>query len=368
MKKIILFFFFLSLIISGNLKANPISPPPVISELYFNNNEWTLELVFNTMGYPQVSVSDSFFIITSTDTVAFKHGFIITQNTPILITKDSLAYPLLIKKNGDLVQIGERYHGMFFNLDAGWNPFTFGNIANAQVSAPLPGQSIKRFKCHDYGNGSDYYYIAKDSHPTLGTDAFNATASSSFSGHVYDSNHNPFPGVSLGPILLYCSPPYTTGLLTDANGYYSSIGYSYLYSFIRHITIQKQFCNSIDTTFSIEPDSACVIDFTLDSCTVGLNDISKSNNYSMQVFPNPGSENFTFQIIAPELNYTDGLIKIYNIAGEMVNLIPVNKHDSSASIAWNGKGRYSDLSSGLYTCSFEINGNPVAMQKLIIKK
>ncbi|MFA5782487.1 MAG: T9SS type A sorting domain-containing protein [Bacteroidales bacterium] len=365
MKKIILLFFFLSLIISSNVQANPIIPPPVTSELYFINNEWTLELVFGNMGYPSVSVSDSLVIITSTDTVAFKPGFNIPLNTPILITKDSLLYPLSINKYGDFVQIAVRNNGSFFNFD--YIPMTFGNIVNAQVSAPIPGQSIKRFKCHDFGTGSDIYYIAKDNHPSLGTDPFNATAGSSLSGHVYDSNHNPLPGVVLGPILLYCSPPYTTGISTDANGYFSS-SYNYLYSFIRHITIQKQFCNTIDTTFSIEPDSAYIMDFTFDSCYVGINDVSQINNYSLKVFPNPGSENFTFQITAPESNYTNCLIKIYDLTGELVNIIPVNNvHDSFASVTWNGKGKYADLPAGLYTCSLQINDNIVASQKLVIE-
>jgi len=366
MKKIILLFMFLCLVISSNVKANPIVVPPVISELYFSNNDWTLELYFEYFQFGN-PVSDSLFIITSTDTVAFKPGFNIPVGTPILITKDSLLYPLSINKNGDFVQIAERYNGIFYNLDQYYSPFAFGNIANAQVSVPLPGQSIKRFKCHDFGTGSDIYYIAKDNHPSLGTDPFNATAGSSLSGHVYDSNHNPLPGVVLGPILLYCSPPYTTGISTDANGYFSS-SYNYLYSFIRHITIQKQFCNTIDTTFSIEPDSAYIMDFTFDSCYVGINDVSQINNYSLKVFPNPGSENFTFQITAPESNYTNCLIKIYDLTGELVNIIPVNNvHDSFASVTWNGKGKYADLPAGLYTCSLQINDNIVASQKLVIE-
>jgi len=363
MKKIILLFTFLSLIVSSNLKANPTYPPPVTSELYFNNNDWTLELNFVLFQFGN-PVSDSLVIITSTDTVAFKPGFKIPINTPILITKDSLLYPLSINKNGDFVRIEEKYNGSFYNLD-NWAPFAFGNIANAQVSAPLPGQSIKCYRCYGGDYGEAMYYIVKDNHPTLGTDAFMASDSSSFSGYIYDSNHTPIPNLNLIGNIIVC-PPYAYSLPTDINGHFSCQN---LYSYIRHIYISKQFCNTIDTTFSIEPDSAYVMDFTFNNCYDGLNDISKQKNYSMQIFPNPGSENFTFQISAPELNYTNGLIKIYNIAGELVNIIPINKtHDSFASVSWSGKGRYNELPSGIYTCSFEINGNTVASQKLIIKK
>ncbi len=362
MKKSILLFVFLSLVISGNVKANPIMPPPVSVELYFDaSNKWFIELYFEGYG---TTVSDSLVLMTSTDTVSFKPGFHI-PNTPFIMTVDSLKSPLTINKNGDLIAVGQRNDGTIFNLD--WCPFAFGNIANAQVSAPILGQSIKRLQCNTY-TGDPAYFLVKDDKIALGTPFVVSDDSSSFSGHVFDSNHNPVPGALVsGNIELFCPNPYNpTSLTTDVNGYYSS---SSIYSYIRNITIQKQFCNSIDTTFSIEPNSATVIDFTLDSCTVGLIDFSKPDNYSMQVFPNPGSENFTFHVTTTDLKHENCLIRIYNSTGELVNIIPVNNmHDSTASISWNGKGKYDNLSAGMYTCALVINGKTITSEKLIIEK
>jgi hypothetical protein len=363
MKKTILLFVFLSLVISSNVKSNPISPPPVTIELYFDaNNNWFIELDFITWG---PSVSDSLVLMTSTDTVPFKPGFTIHQNTPFIITVDSLKSPLTINKNGDFVMVWWKNDRTIFDMDAGYPLFAYGNIANAQVSAPFLGQSIKRLECTN-DTGDPIYYIVKDDKTELGTPYVVTDDSSSFSGHVYDSNHNPLPGVTLNPVILDCSAPYTTDVVTDANGYYDATS---LYSYIRSITIQKQFCNSIDTTFSIEPNSNTVINFTLDSCTVGLKDFSNADNYSMQIFPNPGSENFTFQITTPALMNENCLIKIYNSTGELVNIIPVNNiHNSFASISWDGKGKYNTLAAGVYTCVFSINGKTVTSEKLIIEK
>ena len=343
---------FLCLVISSNVKANPIVVPPVTSELYFdNNNNWYLEIVFNA--YTGINSSNNLYLATSTDTVQLKPGWIIQTNIPFVITKDSLLNPLTINQSGDVIRLFENNY--YQDLDFGCYTFIFGNYPGSTVSAPLHGQSIKRI------SSSCDYRLVKDNNPTLGYDPFNASATSSVYGYVYDSNHNPFPNLSV-----FGNGGCFLATATDANGHFEIQG---VYACSYHMYTYNTFCINPDTSFITEPDSSYYLEFTFDSCYVRLNNFSKANNYSLQVFPNPGSENFTFQIIAPELNHTNCLIKIYDIAGELVNIILVNNiHDSFASVIWNGKGKYNDLSSGLYTCSFEINGNTVASQKLIIKK
>ena len=103
---------------------------------------------------------------------------------------------------------------------------------------------------------------------------------------------------------------------------------------------------------------------------VNAKNYSLKNNFSLTAFPNPSTGKTTISVELPSNNQNSkALIKIYDLTGELVNIIPVdNVRDSFASVTWNGKGKYNDLSSGLYTCSLEINGNTVASQKLIIKK
>jgi hypothetical protein len=353
MKKIIFTFLLLSSIVSINVRANPITIPPLTSELYFDNNDWQLELFFdmNLCSHYGIYSPDSLFLITSNDTAGFKPDVNIIFNSNIVITKDNLLVPIPINKNGDCLFIAIKQNGIFINLDDGFDEFMFGNYPGSTVTAPLPGQSIKRCQCN--------FRLVKDSNPSLWCVEFTADATSSVEGYVYDSNHNPFPGASI--IGIDC---LQGNIVSDANGHFQFYG---IYAFYENIYAYSQFCDYQDTSLIFEPDSTHHLEFIFDSCTVGIDDFSKINNYSLQVFPNPGSGNFTFTINFPYANGGNQCIKIYNIAGELVNIIPVVcDNNTMISVTWDGKGKYSELSPGVYLCILEINGQKVSSQKLII--
>jgi len=371
MKKIILLFTFLSLIVSSNVKANPIVLPPVISEFYIvNDSTWYLELVITHNYYSNTISLKGFHIESLSGSSVFKHEISVTLDSIIIITQDSMQSPLHFNRNGDYIYIKDSTG--FIN-----DKIYFGNISGAQISAPSTGQSIVNLanSCWDSNEGASavQYYLVKDNNPTIGYNAFKpSSAIGTFKGIVYDNGHHPVEGIKVGDSYrIDNGPSYLCANffgydLTDSSGSFISNEYSVRRYIQIYYKPSRVFINSL---IMIEPDSINYYEFTIDTLLTGIHAFSLKNNYSLQIFPNPGSENFTFQITAPELNYSNGLLKIYNIEGELVNIIPVNKtHDSFASVSWNGKGRYNELPSGIYTCSFEINGNTVASQKLIIKK
>jgi hypothetical protein len=355
MKKIIFILLLLASVVSMNLKANPVIPGPATSELYFINNDWQLELYFeiNLVYFYGINSSDSLFLITSTDTARFKPGWVIGPDFLIVITKDSLLSSIPINKNGDYIYIAFMKNGQYVNLDIGSPDFCFGNYPGALVTAPLPGQSIKRIS-------SCAYILVKDISQTIGYDPDIALATASVEGYIYDANHNPFPNASLWEPVCF---PNT--IFTDVNGHFQYYG---IYACNHLIYAHAQFCNYPDTSLIFEPDSTYQLDFIL-SCIVGTHDYSKTTDYSLQVFPNPGSGNFTFTINAPRTGRDKQLIKIFNAAGELMNMIPVTDiHSETVSVPWNGKGKYTAIPTGMYNCALEINGHAVATAKLVIDR
>lgn len=138
MKKVLIVLMFTCSL--GFIKANPIVPPPVISEFYLlDSSHWYLELVFLKNGYPSPPTTlDGYKITTSTGTYYFKNGINITPDSIIIITQDSLQSSLQIKRNGDFIII-EASSG--YQLDQ----LYFGNVSGSQISAPAYGQSIVNY-------------------------------------------------------------------------------------------------------------------------------------------------------------------------------------------------------------------------------
>ena len=65
---------FLILINGPVSKANPIVPPPVITELYFSDDGWIMEMVFIDFGFNNM---DSVRLVGLYDTAMFNPGIIV---------------------------------------------------------------------------------------------------------------------------------------------------------------------------------------------------------------------------------------------------------------------------------------------------
>ena len=216
MKKIILLFSFISLIISGNLKANPIAvpPSPILNELYFEGNNWKMELVFHQFTYFYLDNLDSIRIITSTDTAMMKTTITLQYEHIVVITQDSLLSTLFIKNSGDIIR--------FQHFDNGWydivDPVPFGNyhqgVYNSYVNAPKAGQSLVMIN-------SEYYYdqgcyLVLDNHPSIGSPN-NSVAHGTFIGIVVDLNHNPI----YSKTIIQCKMNYYNDFAVSDLPYYS---------------------------------------------------------------------------------------------------------------------------------------------------
>ena len=138
MKTILMSFIFITFF--PYLISNPLIPA-LISEIYFENDEWTIELydILN-FGYENL---DNCWITSSSGSSYFNSDINFSPNEPILITELDLQFPLYINRNGDEITI---------QGDELADGVEFGNFGN--VNPPYDGQSLVRVSFSDMMGGT----------------------------------------------------------------------------------------------------------------------------------------------------------------------------------------------------------------------
>ncbi|HHE37516.1 MAG TPA: hypothetical protein ENL20_02960, partial [Candidatus Cloacimonetes bacterium] len=205
MMKTILISLFFSILFSF-LISNPV-PPVLFSEIYFEDDEWTLEL-YDYYNYFVGMTLDGCEISSSADTVQFNDGIYFNFEEVLLITSEDLQDPLAINKTGDFVKLT----GIVFD-----DEIIFGEFPGSNVNSPFEGQSLARVS---YGNmfaGEDYY-LAKENQPSLGSNPFSVNTRGVLSGYVYDINENPVNSARIE----YNPSDYLFFLYTDDTGFYEN--------------------------------------------------------------------------------------------------------------------------------------------------
>lgn len=367
MKKLIIFFILFFSI--GFIKANPIPPPPIISEFYIvNDSTWYVELVFSSSYYTNTNLNG--FRIESSSGIAYiKHGISVTLDSIIVLTQDSMVSPLYFDRNNDYINfedsLGYPYDGIYFT--------------NNSWYAPSYGQSLVRYvlDCWDYNENapSTQILLVKDNNPTIGYDPFTGSSCHGiFTGIVYDNGHNPVPGIHVGNNLYYLAPSYACGNyfsspVTDSSGVFSAWEYSI--SFNVKLFYEPSGLVMMDSVIYIEPDSTNYYEFTIDTLLTGLHINPYQTTIALSTFPSPSNGETTISFSIPSGRYfSKALIKIYDSNGEIVKIIPVNTNDpqNKYSVKWDGLcGSYS-AASGIYYCNLELDGQKIATDKIIIAK
>jgi hypothetical protein len=367
MKKTLILF--VALFSIGFTKANPIVPPPIISEFYIvNDSTWYLELLFWRISNNPLNIK----ITSSSGSSLIKHPILLTSDSLIVLTQDSLKSYLHFNRNGDYIIIND-------SMGYSYDRLYFGNIPNSRISAPLIGQSIVNManSCWDTYENAPWteYILVKDNHPTIGFNAFKPIdATGTFKGIVYDRGHKPVPGIYIGRTSSYyhepssvCGNYFKTGI-SDSSGKFNIEEYSVNYSVKLFFKPSKIW---VDSTINIEPDSINYYEFTIDSLLIGIKSNNIKTNFNLACFPNPTTGVTTISFTLPEgRHYSKALIKIYDSNGEIVRILPVNTYDFQQQymIKWDGLCFDNNDASGIYYCKLELNGQKVATNKIIIAK
>lgn len=342
------------------LKANPVSPPPLISEIKFDGGQWVIELSnLYYSGYFQLANLDSLKLKSNTGEAFFKSGITFNANHIAIITVDSLLSPLFINSTSDEISIVNK-NGLYMN-----DPVIFGNAYGSGPTAPTAGQSIK-VVYFQFPNNK--FYIVKDNQPSIGSDPFVATqhAIGHISAHLFDSVGSPVSQANI----VYCGQTMS-GIpenYSDSTGFFAQD----LYSGRQTILIYYPSSVIQDVAqVNVEPDSTIHYDFNLNNIIVGINTYEPYTQCTFTAYPNPSASSFTINVGMPgKTGFSKGLVKIYSMSGEIVKMIPLRPAGTNGeySVTWDGKAYDNDAPSGEYLGVLFIDGNKVATTKLMLSR
>lgn len=356
MKKLLFVLFFLFFV--GTIKSNPIvlEPPIEFSEIYFDGPDWYIEYVVVN---PYLVNLDNLRITANSGAVQFKPGIQVCMGQVLVITQDSLQSMLFINKNGDILDIEEYMYDHWYDyyFETAWGPGT-------GLNAPYPGQSLAINKTEiPWTYPTEYYScFVKNNFPSIGSDPFNVDSWGIFEGYVFDLGQHPVSNVTMIETGFY-------SICTDTSGYFHS------YMFGRNYVIRGFLGSSLVYQYNvtIEPDSVKYCEFIADTLLVDIENLSAVNHkIKVSAFPNPANAEINFLIeIPPAIRYSKALIKVYSLNGEMIKILPFDKHsDTSGSMImkWDDRNTFGSLAAGEYFYTLELDGMPVAENKLLLVK
>ncbi|MCK4311556.1 MAG: T9SS type A sorting domain-containing protein [Candidatus Cloacimonetes bacterium] len=351
MKKIIISIILIS---AGLLLANPIAEGPYITEIYFDETGWSIELYSMMME----GNLDNCKISSNAGEAYFLPGIPFPQDTYIVVTQDDLQTPLVIDEQGDHVT------SYYDEDEVSW--CTFGTL-QTMVLAPTDGQSLVPVSFSSNGAITTDISFSKDSSPTLGGINNNGGIHGIFCGYVFDSLMNPVPNVQIEHFPYNYNSP---DVVTNENGYFEKEMYAMNFYCDIHLAVLA----SMDSIVSIEPDSMNFYEFVFENY-VGTDDhqISTSVSYNISNYPNPFNPettiSFTAKVTKDAKTCLPWQIVIYNSRGQKVDQLLISNNQSvsaglKSSIVWNAK----EIPSGVYLYKLIVGGKEVASNKMLLLK
>lgn len=351
---------------SLNSYSNPLLFPPLLTEIHFGSDGWSLE--FYGGEYFWSSNLDNFRVIGLYDTARFNSGIEVNSYEAIILRQSDFLTPLYINPEGDHLKIQELYNDLW--LDVEYFGLPFGDIpGGCEVGAPSGEGSVawQRFFFVDQMYYEDFWTV-KEYPNTMGSSPMQVNKRSTFSGYVRDLNNDPLPFIKLDytdNLHYYYFTPLVPEVYTNEEGYFFTEN-----MYCKEYQINFRDINGIvaDTELIIEPDISNYFEFKLDTLLTGMNEIYPLTlHYSICNIPNPASSQTTFIIEANSSNTgREGVIKIYSENGFILDIIPVTLNDEKQEITYNFADK--NLAPGMFVYNLEIKGQKVASGKMIVSR
>jgi len=342
MKKLITFLFFISV---GITFANPIEIF-FISEIFFEGEDWTIELSNTENGYPIYFNNYELKIVTSSSEAYINRNMFLIYGNTELITQTDLDSILIIDHAGDFIRLVDEYN---YILDEK----IFGNYSGSYVNSLHLGQS---YVC-DIGVG---FALVKENFPSLGSDPFYTDARGTYSGYVYNPNMQPLTNAEIRYYLH--NPAYYSQIVTNNEGYFED---NNIYCRNYYVQVYYNGLLEANSTIIIEPDSTSYEEFVLPN--VSINDeLLKNRNNSLSNFPNPFNPSTEISFETTKL-HEKTQIEIYNSRGQRIRQISI--FNDQPSITWDGKNSIGKACpSGVYFYKLVSNGKDLAVNKMLLLK
>ncbi len=310
--------------------SNPIIIYPVISEVYFDeNNNWQIEIInYSNFGNDTILIESLSGIVKVIPFIADEFQFYV-------ITSDSLLNPLSINKNYDFIKVHFQNYSVIDSVSLGDYPNS--NIHNLQQ-----GYSIARYRLNYDSDYSEQFY--KCSSPTMGYWYEEINMKGYILGNIFDNNQL----LTSGEIYF---DDYSLTIHND--GIHGNV-FSRTYETIKY---NSQLLNV--AYFTIEPSETLNHDIYFTS--VSVNEIEKDNTV-FSIFPNPARKDFKFYY-KTEFILSDNLfIEIRNIQGKLIDKIKLEIAKESFVSYHNNK-----MKSGIYVCTLKTENNILRSVNLIVK-
>jgi hypothetical protein len=357
----------------NNVFANPVLPPQVISEFYYNDGNWQLELFFDQEECQSIWNFENFDglrLVSKTDTAYFNANVPFQWDSILVITASDLSSALTIDPLDELLNIQTMIDTSFWmdmcvGISYGYDGFF---LSTYHCSPPGPNESIgfQRY-VHQSGTGADRFRPHKQSPPSIGTDLYQIDSRASFSGYVFDQHGNPVPDIYFA----YCNPDLCTGwtlppficFTSDSNGYFEASEMFCNIFVIKLLEYHTAYHFLTDTVF-FEPDSAVYKEYILTD--VGIIENNPYPGVEITVAPNPFQNKTRFSLDIPEeMFWKDAKIIIRNLNGQLLDFIPLTANPwagGELSVDWIP----GNLPKGLYIYSLMMDGQVVESGKLIM--
>lgn len=352
MKKML---FFLIMLVSSMLVANPIIPGPQFQELYWSGNDWSLVFQMNS----DEGNLDNYSISSNNGISHFVSDYIVEPDEIFIISNLDLETPLEINIQSDvlttLITMEEDQYecdSFAFDPDGSWYEM---------VDFPTSGSSIRWI---NYLQWDGFAYSENRVH--LATDVnspyFNEGESQCqgvLSGYIYDDLNNPVENANVKFFKNNSSAQtYFSPITSDENGYYECQLYAKRYL----VTAFYQERAFADTLLTINPNETTCCDFYLELSETEEEEIPK-NTIKLKNIPNPFNPETVISYEIPH-NYqvNEAHIEIFNSRGQKIIRMPVK--NQSGEIIWKA----SNQASGPYFYRLILDGEDVEQQKMILLK
>ena len=345
-------FISIILISAGLLLANPIAEGPYITEILFDETDWSIEL-YSMMLEGNL---DNCKISSNAGEAYFLPGIPFPHETYIVVTQDDLQTPLVIDEQCD--------HVTSYYVDDEISWCIFGTL-QTMVLAPADGQSLVPISFSSNGGMTTDISFCKDNSPTLGGINNNGGTQGIFCGYVYDSLMNPVPNMQIEHFPYNFNSP---DAVTNENGYFEKE----MYAMNFYCDIHLAALVSMDSTISIEPDSVNYYEFVFENYVVGINEpevVIPSQDYHLSNHPNPFNP-FTaisFDLTAKDAN--NAKVEIFNSKGQKVDELLITNPSNAgqvfqSSITWEAD----NFPSGVYLYKLIVDGKKLAFNKMLLLK
>lgn len=369
MKKVLIISLMMVTLLHYHVRPNPYEPENFIAELYFEGegNDWIILLNNFSFQYYGLTNLDFIDIISSGGFFLFNSSFSLDLNEDFtLLTNDDLIEPVYLDRNsGSLTLIYDDWDVVYQQFD--WGPPPYKSVGSI-----LPGQSLNSLTVTVYNGFYSVWMVFKNALPYYLNPGAGGLHTGVFQGYLVDHNHQPVGNAEIKYIDDFYMPPgsYTyTPLITNSVGFFNK---PYLRAKNYHLSavIIDDIEYPIDEYLVMEPQMTITMDLSVD-LSVGIAKPEKIYTVVLNNYPNPFSTQTTIELtINDKTQFSDGVINITNLSGQVISVIPLNRSKFSENIfrhEWSNKTDY-NLPDGQYLISVLMDGKQVANSKMIITR